>query len=383
MERRNLLYIIIGLAAVIAVVGIILGYPKAVVPEPEADAQTSATLWMNPAAIVVPGDNPLWFEFNDEGPVLIASPEEASLRSFLPWPHSVHIQDMLIDEDRLVMAVNRLGFLVIIPWDAFRLGMYSVSDKENWSQYNISSFFSYHKTPSLLLYRDDFFINNEDVPLPEMPLVSLVKGSVKPMEAEIPAFKDFPSSEGWDIEALDTGKNGAWYFIAAQKSSDTRGKLYYQTESLDAEPSSITMGDYWLAMEPESLRNAPLLLKTIAEKAINARSEHHSYLIEEVSPNIEYKNLYSKVSGESDMHSLFIYTEKDKALALFSDGSGEAGRKTADASITSSMFNLPKLPADFFYTGIVLLNNTIIASWEEQQSYGIGAAGFVLINAPF
>ncbi len=372
-----------GLAAALVVIGIILGYPKVSVTETETDAETSATLWMHPSAIVVPGDNPLWFEFSDEEPLVISSPEEASLRSFVPWPHSIHIQNMLIDENRLVMAVNRLGFLVFIPWDNNRLGMYSVSDKNDWSPHSIASFFLFDQKPSALLYRNDFFSNNEDISLPETPVRALIKGNTQPITAEIPAFKDFPSLNGWDIEALDQGKDGAWYFIVVQKSSDIYGKFYYKAESLDEQPSPISMGDYWLALEPESVRNAPLLLRETSEKAIGSRSENHSYLIEKLSLNSEYETHYSSHSGEGDIVSLFVFSDDNTALAVFSDGSGAAGKKNADDSIETFLYALPELPADFFYTGIALADDTIMASWEEQRSYGVGAAGFVLVKYPF
>jgi hypothetical protein len=378
----------IGLIAGLAVIGIILGYPTVAAPEPksepQADVRTSATLWMNPMAIVIPGDNPLWFELSDNGPVVIPSPEEASLREFLPWPHSLHVKDMLIQENRLVMAVNRLGFLVFIPWDSSRLGMYSVFDKAYWSRYSIASLFSFDQTPEALLYRDDFFSGNEDVPLPKMPVKGLVKGSTQPIDITIPAFTDFPSSKGWDIEALHRVENGGWYFIAAQKSSDRHEKHYFKTDALNEQPSSISMGDYWLALEPESLQKTSLLLQNTANEAMKSRPENLSYLIEAMSPNSESEIRYAYNSGgASDMISLFAYVDDEKALAVFYDGNGAIGTKTANDSINTSVFSLPKLPKDYFYTGIALADNTIVASWEEQQSYGVGAAGFVLVKAPF
>ena len=44
------------------------------------------------------------------------------------------------------------------------------------------------------------------------------------------------------------------------------------------------------------------------------------------------------------------------------------------------MSGLPSLPENFAYTHIVRLGDLIIASWEEQQDYNIGAAGFMVIR---
>jgi hypothetical protein len=44
-------------------------------------------------------------------------------------------------------------------------------------------------------------------------------------------------------------------------------------------------------------------------------------------------------------------------------------------------YALPLLPENFFYTGAVQLGNNIIAFWEEQEDYNIGAAGFMIIKS--
>ncbi|MCL2478473.1 MAG: hypothetical protein FWF22_03165, partial [Treponema sp.] len=44
-------------------------------------------------------------------------------------------------------------------------------------------------------------------------------------------------------------------------------------------------------------------------------------------------------------------------------------------------FALPALPQGFSYTGAALAGDTLIATWEEQQGYSIGAAGFMALSA--
>jgi hypothetical protein len=43
---------------------------------------------------------------------------------------------------------------------------------------------------------------------------------------------------------------------------------------------------------------------------------------------------------------------------------------------------LPSLPEGFFYTETGRVGDNLFASWEEQEDYNIGAAGFVVIKAP-
>ena len=42
--------------------------------------------------------------------------------------------------------------------------------------------------------------------------------------------------------------------------------------------------------------------------------------------------------------------------------------------------SLPPLPKGFFYTGIGQAGDSLFASWEEQEDFNIGAAGFVIIK---
>jgi len=41
---------------------------------------------------------------------------------------------------------------------------------------------------------------------------------------------------------------------------------------------------------------------------------------------------------------------------------------------------LPGLPEGFVYTGIKYVGDSLFVSWEEQEDYSIGAAGFMVIK---
>ncbi|MDR0730067.1 MAG: hypothetical protein LBF63_00230, partial [Treponema sp.] len=41
---------------------------------------------------------------------------------------------------------------------------------------------------------------------------------------------------------------------------------------------------------------------------------------------------------------------------------------------------LPPLPENFVYTQVKRLGNCVVAAWEEQDDYSIGAAGFMVIR---
>jgi hypothetical protein len=56
----------------------------------------------------------------------------------------------------------------------------------------------------------------------------------------------------------------------------------------------------------------------------------------------------------------------------------EAG-PAGEAAVSPKPLSLPALPPGFVYTAAALCGNTLIAAWEEQEGYRIGAAGFMAI----
>jgi hypothetical protein len=58
----------------------------------------------------------------------------------------------------------------------------------------------------------------------------------------------------------------------------------------------------------------------------------------------------------------------------------EAFYSSAPKEAVFSHSSLPKLPEGFAYTGIGRVGNSIFASWEEQEDFSIGAAGFVVVK---
>jgi hypothetical protein len=49
-------------------------------------------------------------------------------------------------------------------------------------------------------------------------------------------------------------------------------------------------------------------------------------------------------------------------------------------AVEPDLSGLPPLPEDFSYTHVIRLEDLIIASWEEQRDYNIGAAGFMVVR---
>ena len=257
-------------------------------------------------ALLKTGENPLWFELGADGPTLIESPADASLKSFSPWPHARHIIGMKLWDGFLVMAVNRSGFLVLGPTaETTDIILYRVADSGLWDSYTAESFFLWEERPAVLLYRNDFFSAPVAGPL-DLQVFVLDKTQSSPAAAKVPALMSFPQEGLWEAEIVHQGPGGYWYYRMRKKDPANRSArtetVYFRTTDLTKAGERISTAEW---------RNSFLGL------APNAPDQYFSLL--------------------------------------------------------------PQLPEGFVYTGAVFLGNVLVASWEEQEDAGIGAAGFAVM----
>ena len=99
-----------------------------------------------------------------------------------------------------------------------------------------------------------------------------------------------------------------------------------------------------------------------------------------LSPEFERPRLFSSARGGESLVILHSYSrEAPEPLALVILGDGR-GFVCEGKEPEVRPFSLPALPVGFVYTGIALIENAIVASWEEQQEAGIGAAGFMVMG---
>ena len=336
--------------------------------------------------------NPLWFELGSQGPVLIESPETASLAPFVPWPHARFVTGMQLWNEFLVMAINRDGFLILEEGEgepeegdaeagnaaAF---LYRVSDSGFWDPYTAESFFFWDNRPAVLLYRNDFFTEPvADSPMPQVYVLD--KFSYLPLGVSIPALESFPPGGAWEAELIRRGPDGLWYYRMREKEQDQNDTAYFRTGDLAAEGERISIGEWIDSSRPESPENSPPLLgviiDTVAELGLG-----QIRAIEALSPEFEGRRLFGSVLSAAENEKdelLYAYCREipvPLALVLFPDGRLFcSGSKSPEPR----QFSLPALPEGFAYTGIALLGNVLAVSWEEQEEAGIGAAGFMVMS---
>jgi hypothetical protein len=280
------------------------------------------------------------------------------------------------------MAVNRDGFLV---WEIREdgLGLYRVAGPEVWGPYTAASLFMYRGIPAVLLYRDDFFLREgSETPVsPAARVWGLGADLLAMEETEIPAFAALPPAEGWDLDVLSLGRDGFWYYRGVRGGASPEIR-YFRTRDLAVPGELSSAGVFRNATTPYTESDMPPPVRAALEEAGHSSGDGKTLVAAVVSPEFparRYFALQRDISGEGEIVEIAgFYRPPDTAALVFPGGQGIlAGPVSAPEA-----FALPVLPEGFAYTRIGFAGSVLIASWEEQQDWQIGAAGFMVINGP-
>ena len=358
--------------------------------------------------IIASGPESFYFETKSDGPVLIASLAEASINPFIPWSHSCHISHFLpirIDgEEILYAAVNRGGILELRN-SGKENAIYFYTGREIAENCTMEAFFSYNQKPTILFTNERFFSVNEHVS-PDDPLWALYSGFLKPIT--ISAINtDKP--EDSETNAVFLGRDNNWYI---QKKRSGQEISYFRTVELSLSGQEIYVQQYQEAFSPLETHSlqTPAPLEWAMDKASKLAGK--PCIASVVSPDFPAKRLFyelsenrgtvSEASEEFPVELSGYYrpaTGKKDALVLliFPDGRGVYCRSNSTGK-KGGYFTLPALPSStretalhidntaesFTYTGVALLGDDpgifLIASWEEQKNWNVGAAGFLLLE---
>lgn len=358
-------------------------------PEPEADraaadALSGASILPMPLLSLKPALSPLWLEFGPDGPSMIDGPLDSSLAPFEPWPLARRAAGFVSSSVSACVAVNRDGLLVLLRRRGGDLVLYRAADAVRLSPYSIACVFSYRGAPSVLLYRDRFFLDpSEAAPAPRV--LSLDRWKPELVAAEPAAFSAYPASQSWDLEALSLGRDGRWLMRASREGSVS----YAAAGTLDAEKTDLSAGAYRSAGLPRPFRSADGPLRLVLEAAFLDLPKGESSVaaaLREGAPAAEYY-LVSAAGGvdaelelsrsSGDIGRAWAWADASRAFLLSPDGSYFAASLGADIV---SRGRFPTLPDGFSYTGIAALGETLIASWEEQDGWAVGSAGLVVVE---
>ena len=336
---------------------------------------------VQPATVVRAGEYPLWFQFTGEGQAVIETIEDARFSAALiPWPLAPHVRFALAQGEEFLMAVNRGGLIRLSPWDGEGgIGLYHYPGGEFWRGYTVGAFVLLGENPVALLYRDDRFLETGD-PLPSPRLWTFGQYSPKPEFFALPALDAFAPEDGWDIDALRRGADGFWYYRAVRKNAGQPQTAMLRSGDLAGEGERVSLGAFQAAALPEPLAAAPEPLGELLA-ALFAGSDCRAALV--VSPGFHGSRGFA-LSRESPAAFGFYSPGQDSAgaflLTAFPRGDAVLVERGIGTDSALRRFALPPLPEGFAYTGIGMVAGTVVATWEEQDGYSIGAAGFMVIR---
>jgi len=204
------------------------------------NTQTAARHTARPTAILQTGQQPLWFQLTERGPVLLESIEDAIFSAALvPWPLALHVRFFQEREGELVMAINRDGFMKLAPSGGKTEGiaMYRFSH-DFWRQYTVGGLVFYDDKPAALLYLDDRFLFSS-ASTPSVRTWTFNMDSNMPFPLEIPALEFFPVKDGWSFDALRLGHDGNWYYRVRRSGSQPEIRML-RTDDLARQGEEIS-----------------------------------------------------------------------------------------------------------------------------------------------
>jgi len=343
----------------------------AVVPQPSKRPR--------PLAVLQAGEYPLWFQFTDEGPVLIDTIEDACLSAaFIPWPLARHISFILARDDDLMMTVNRGGFMCLTPWQGGKqeddgIGLYYISGGDYWQSYTTGAFFMIgeEREPLAFLYRDNRFVDSDQSDDSPSSFWTFDLQTALPYKTPLTFLDAFPVEERWVMESFRHGPDGFVYFRVYRQTEKPEIRMY-KAESFSSPPEQVSLGAFQNSAKPEQVSAAPEALGEML--GIVFRESGYKAAANVVSPEFQYARSFAADADSSAITGFYSGT-----FFLAITPNGEAFYvETGDTSVRR--FSLPALPEGFVYTGAGMIADAVFASWEEQEGYSIGAAGFMVIH---
>ncbi|MDR1176881.1 MAG: hypothetical protein LBK83_15580 [Treponema sp.] len=270
---------------------------------------------LHPDYIIEAGKYPLWFEFSAEGLRAISSPTEASLTPFKPWPLARHVLSILKHGGELTMVINREGFIVVSP------------------------------APGLS---------------PEF--VQAAGPLSKPAEAL--ALYLCTDPEFWD----------SYTTAAAFMYQGSPAALLYRDDFFTENTVPAPRPRVWT---PDIVSHRPIPL---AVPALDALSPSEGWDIDSMSRGDDGYWYFRAVRKPELQPLIQFYRSKDLETEAETSSQAEFRNSfTHEAENSVPDPGLPPLPAGFVYTAKGLSGGVVVAAWEEQEGFNIGAAGLMLV----
>lgn len=383
-------------AAVLSVLGYSCG-----VKEPEAVVATPRT---PSPELSLALSTPRWVElYPDQGSGGIIrlrqleDPQDAYLGPFVPWPHAVRAVGLAIPPGgvpgpkdaaartaAIVSAVQGMGFLEIsvvpgaggAPAAEFR-----VLRDGSFSSRSVAAEFLLDGNCAALLYRDSFFLDPSG-PAPSPRFVLFDPDRFAAVGVSVGALEAYPPSGSWDIDDCRSDSNGGWAFRAVNAEDGTVAHL--RTRSLSEPAESVSAAEYREASFPRPAGSAPEPGAAVLDAAAKACSP--AVVVAAFLGTGPIAADYGSIRDERRLRSALLDPERRQVRAWGCVAEDRAFLLTASGDLfygdAEGVRNVP-FPAPsqgFAYTGLCVSGDLLVASWEEQDSWSVGAAGYLVAS---
>ncbi|MCX7656003.1 MAG: hypothetical protein N2Z76_05720 [Treponemataceae bacterium] len=231
------------------------------------------------------------------------------------------------------------------------------------------------------------------------------------LEALVPNIQNLEAPL-FEIESVTSGNDGLWYIRALSGKGQNAPRPFPREvrpfSQNKEEEKNVSLAKriercYFSLEQPGKGSAQPISVGTYYEKTMPQNSAQISPLIQRLVQALPYRprgilrlfreatrssvSYYLSPSGTSfDEADTYYWGYEGKKGGIIIDGQGKGAmllipeeKQCTTASFTMKTVSLPPLPPSFVYTGIGLLENWILASWEEQDAYLVGAAGILLL----
>lgn len=334
---------------------------------------------------------PVWLEYHDEGPALVASPADATLVPFEAWPYALRSAGLLARDGHPVVAVNRWGFMSLIRDSLGDLYLMGDPAGPAISRYAISSFFLHKARPSLLLSRDFFYMDSEE-PVPRTRVLAMGSGD----EAREPSFMaEYPAEDGWEFNSFARNRSGD--FVARALRQEEGVIAFVTASGLQAAGEETVQAAWLAAQEPRTIADADtdgslnaLLL------AVSKRLSPREILVCEVSgPGYSLAEPWAvsaspgaydaRLLAFEDMEPLkaAVWADAERAILLRERGDWLLVEKNGEDGLPVGTSGwMPAVPQGFVWTGAALAagpETVLLGSWEERDEWMVGSSGLCVL----
>ncbi|MDR2632632.1 MAG: hypothetical protein LBC51_03300 [Treponema sp.] len=161
-----------------------------------------------------------------------------------------------------------------------------------------------------------------------------------------------------------------------------------RSSDLTLPAETVSVGAFRNSALPDGLDHVPQVLRLALDAAFALSDRDQVPVAAIISSEFPYTRHFTAASSLSDkqeqmleLAGYYLHTSTGpQALVILPDGRGMAADSNALKEGKARAFFCPPLPTGFVYTGIGPAGDTLIAAWEEQQSWNVGSAGLMVLR---